>query len=99
MRPASLERRIRELQVRVRDARAELVVLVEQIDVLSEQAEELRVRRLVAETPLAEREYVDAARHLELAERAASDLRDEIDRCVAERDRCLRQLPVAAPRP
>jgi len=96
MRRAALERRIRELQRRVRTAREELAVLDEQIEALAEDAEEARVRWLVAETPLAEKESAEAHRHLELARRAASTLRGEIDQCVTDRDRYLGELTVPA---
>ena len=98
MRQAALERRIRELQRRVRTAREELAVLTEQIEVLAEDAEGARVRGLVAETALAEKESADARRHHELAERAASKLRTDIDKCVAERDRFLAELTIPAPK-
>ena len=96
MRQAALERRIRDLQRRVRLAREELAVLDEQIEALAEEAEDARVRWLVAETPLAEKESSDAHRHLELAQRAAAALRAEIDQCVADRDRYLAELTVPA---
>jgi len=96
MRQSALERRIRELQRRVRTAREELAVLDEQIEVLAEEAEDARVRWLVAETPLAEKESAGAHRHLELAQRAAASLRAEIDQCVADRDRYLGELTVPA---
>jgi predicted nucleic acid-binding Zn-ribbon protein len=96
VRLGALERRIRELQRRVRTAREELAILVEQIDSLTEDAEDARVRWLVAETPLSEKESSDAHRHLELARRAAATLRAEIDLCVADRDRYLHELPVPA---
>jgi predicted nucleic acid-binding Zn-ribbon protein len=96
VRKAALERRIRELQRRVRTAREELAVLEEQVEALAEDAEEARVRWLVAETPLAEKESAEAHRHLELAERAATSLRAEIDQCVADRDRYLVELTVPA---
>jgi predicted nucleic acid-binding Zn-ribbon protein len=96
VRQAALERRIRGLQLRVRTAREELAILVEQIDSLAEDAEDARVRWLVAETPLAEKESADAHRHLELAKRAAATLQAEIDQCVADRDRFLNELPVSA---
>jgi chromosome segregation ATPase len=98
VRKGSIERRIRELQRRIRSARAELDVLAEQIDALAEDAEEARVRSLVAETPLSEKESADAHRHLELAQRAAASLRAEISQCAADRDRLLAELPVSAPR-
>jgi chromosome segregation ATPase len=96
VRQATLERRIKELQLRVRTAREELAILVEQIESLAEDAEEARVRWLVAETPSAEKESRDAHRHLDLAQRAAAALRVEIDQCVADRDRYLHELPVSA---
>jgi predicted nucleic acid-binding Zn-ribbon protein len=96
MRRAALERKIRELQRRVRTAREELAVLDEQIEAFGEDAEEARVRWLVAETPLAEKESAEAHRHLELAQRAAASLRAEIDQCVADRDRFLGELTVPA---
>ena len=96
MRQAALERRIRELQRRVRTAREELAVLTEQIEALAEDAEEARVRGLVAETPLAEKESADAHRHLERARRAATMLRKKIDQCVADRDRLLGELTIPA---
>jgi len=96
MRQSAMERKIRELQQRVRIAREELAVLDEQIEVLAEDAEEARVRALVAESPLAERESADAHRHLELAQRAASSLRTEIAHCVEDRDRLLRELPAGS---
>jgi hypothetical protein len=98
VRQGAIERRIRELQRRIRTAREELVVLVEQIEALAEDAEEARVRWLVAETPLSERESAKAHRHLELAHRAAAALRVEIDQCAAERDRLLAELPIATAR-
>ena len=96
MRQSALERRIRDLQLRVRSAREDLAILVEQIESLAEDAEHARVRWLVADTPVAEKESADARRHLELAERAAATLRAEIDQCVADRDRYLHELPVPA---
>lgn len=96
MRQAAMERRIRDLQLRIKAAREEVAVLDEQIEVLAEDAEDTRVRWLVSDSPLAERESIDAHRHLELAKRAASALRAEIDRCVADRDRLLRELPAGS---
>jgi predicted nucleic acid-binding Zn-ribbon protein len=96
MRQAALERKIRELQRRVRTAREELAVLEEQIETLGEGADEARMRWLVAETPLSEKESAEAHRHLELAQRAAASLRTEIDQCVEDRDRYLGELTVPA---
>lgn len=96
MRQAAMERRIRELQRRIKAARAELAILDEQLEVLTEDAEDARVRWLVAETPLSERESADAQRTLSLATRAATTFQAEIDRCIAERDRLLFELPAVS---
>ena len=48
-----VERRIRDLHERLVRARQELAVLNEQYAVVSEAAEEARLRSLVSETPLA----------------------------------------------
>lgn len=93
-----MERKIRELQRRVRTAREELAVLEEQIVVLAEDAEDARVRSLVAEHTQADRESIDAQRHLDLARRAADSLRVELERCTADRDRLLAQLSIPVQR-
>lgn len=98
MRAGSIERRILELQRRIREGRDQLAVLHEQIEAFADDAEEARVRWLAAETPLAERASAEAQRHLELARRQASTIQADIDRCVADRDRYLQELPLAAPR-
>ena len=96
MRQATLERKIRDLHQRVRYARNELTVLDEQLEVLEEEAEDARVRSLVSETPLAAKEAADARRQFEVAQRAASALRSEIEQCTLDRDRLLRELPAGS---
>ena len=58
-----IERRLRDASSRLKRAREELAVVDEQLAVLSEAAEEARLRALVSETPLANREYQEAQRH------------------------------------
>lgn len=59
------ERRLFEASARLEKARAELAVGEEQWATLSESADEARIRSLVSETPLAEREWEQARRHAE----------------------------------
>jgi len=85
-----LERRISEAHTRLVRARGELAVLDEQLAVVSEEAEDLRLRSLVSETPLAAHEYNEARRHADamagaraaLAERVA-DLQHRQDELLA----------------
>ena len=52
-----VERRIRDVHERLVKARQELAVLNEQYEVVSDAAEDARLRSLVSETPLAAHEY------------------------------------------
>ena len=62
--PRSLiERRLTDVSARLKHAREELAVLDEQLAVLVEHADEARLRALVSETPLANKEYHEAQRH------------------------------------
>ena len=90
-----LERKLSEVSDRMRALRDELRVADEQLSFLAETADDLRLRALVSETPLAERDHADAQKHVdamakhratvaaELAEleRAQDDL---LDRLIAQ---------------
>ena len=90
-----LERKLSEVTGRMQALRDELRVAEEQLQALAEEADEARIRALVSETPLAEREHAEAQKHVdamtrhrasvaaELAalERAQDDL---LDRLIAE---------------
>ena len=58
-----IERRLREVTGRLRKARAELVLLDEQLAFFADAAEEARIRSLVSEPPLADREHSEAQKH------------------------------------
>ena len=70
MSQAGVERRLRQVTARLRQARGELVVIDEQLVALRDEADEARVRALVGESPLAEREHREAQRHVEAMERS-----------------------------
>jgi hypothetical protein len=78
-----LERRIRDVHARLVRAREELAVLDEQLAVVSEEAEEARVRSLVSETPLAAREYGEVRRHAD----AMTGARTALQATVSDLDR------------
>ena len=96
MRQTTVRRKVQDLQARVIDLRAELVVLAEQIEFMDAEVEELRVRAVVSETPLAVKEHAEAARHAELAHRARAEALEQLGRVEAERDKLLGDIAVEA---
>jgi hypothetical protein len=83
MRRSHALRALKDVSRRLDKARAELAVLDEQLEVLAQAEDDARIRALVAETPLADFEHLDAARHAEAARRA----RHALARTVAELER------------
>jgi hypothetical protein len=65
-----IERRLTAVTERLKSARTELAVVEEQLAALTEAADEMRVRALVSETPLAEHEHDDAQRHADAMARS-----------------------------
>ncbi len=58
-----IERRLREVTGRLQRARADLAAVEEQLEFFAHAAEEARIRALVSETPLADREHAEAQKH------------------------------------
>jgi len=90
-----LERRISEVSERLKRLRAELSVVDEQLAFFADAADEARLRALVSETPLADREHHDAQKHADAMAQSRADVvlaiqalersQDELlDRLVAE---------------
>lgn len=73
-----VERRLAEVHASLERARAELAVAEEQLASLAEGAEEARIRALVAETPLAEREWQEASRHAAAMDRGRQLARQRV---------------------
>jgi len=92
---ALLERRLTENADRLREARDELAVVAEQLAHLAGEAEEARLRSLVSETPLAEHEHREAARHADAMARHRAVVLDEIDRLERVQDELLDRLIAA----
>lgn len=84
-----LERRIRDVHARLVRAREELAVLDEQLAVVAEEAEEARLRSLVAETPLAAHDYAEVRRHVDAMTRARDALRASVDELARRQDELL----------
>jgi len=87
-----LERRLTEVATQLRGLRRELAVSDEQLAHLAEQADDARLRSLVSETPLAEREHREAARHAEAMDRHRAEVLASIGDLERQQDDLLDRL-------
>ncbi|MFN2555278.1 MAG: hypothetical protein ABR592_00125 [Nitriliruptorales bacterium] len=77
---------------RLRRARANERVLAEQVAYLREAADEAETRKLVAQTPLADRAWRAAHADLERHGRLLEEARERVEELGRERDRLLDRL-------
>jgi hypothetical protein len=87
-----IERRLTAVTERLKRARAELAVIDEQLAALAEAADETRVRALVSETPLAEREHDEAQRHADAMARSRAGVLAAISELERAQDELLDRL-------
>ncbi len=87
-----LQRRLRAASDRLRRVRAELAVTEEQLQFLEDEAEQARLRALVAETPLSEAEAHEARRHADALGAHRDRLRVQEAQLVAEQDALLDRM-------
>jgi hypothetical protein len=87
-----IERRLTAVTDRLRRARAELAVIDEQLAALAEAADETRVRALVSETPIADREHDEAQRHADAMARSRAALLASISELQRNQDELLDRL-------
>lgn len=89
-----IERRLSEIGERLRRLRADVAVTEEQISHLADEADEARVRHLVSETPLSERERRDADGQVHAMSRHREDLLAEVLRLEITQDELLDRMTV-----
>ena len=87
-----VERRIRDLHDRLVKARQELAVLDEQYSVVSDAAEDSRLRSLVSETTLAAHEYGEVKRHADAMAKARDALVATVGDLEHRRDELLQHV-------
>ena len=87
-----LERRLRDVSSQLKGLRRELALTDEQLAQLSDEADDARLRSLVSETPIAEREHREAARHAEAMGRHRTDVVASIERLEQQQDDLLDRL-------
>jgi demethoxyubiquinone hydroxylase (CLK1/Coq7/Cat5 family) len=87
-----VERRLTSVGHRLRDLRDELAVIDEQLQQLAEEADDARIRSLVSETPLADREHHDAQRHADAMAARRAEVLANIAALEARQDALLDEL-------
>ena len=88
----NLERRLLSLSGEISSLKAEVAILDEQLAFQQDVMEDTRVRALVAETPLADREFRVAADDLRRIQRVSEDARTRMAALMEEQDRLLGEL-------
>ena len=87
-----IERKLRETGDELKRAREELRISTEQLEHLAGAADEARIRAMVSETPLSERDFQDASRHADAMRRHNDELRDRITVLEARQDELLDEM-------
>lgn len=87
-----IERKLRENGDELKRAREQLEIALEQMQHLQGDAEEARLRAMVSETPLAEQEHIEAARHAEKMHRHHTELRERILHLETRQDELLDEM-------
>jgi hypothetical protein len=89
MSKSSVERRLSQVSERLRQLRGELEVSAEQLMHLADAADDARLRALVSETPLADRDHRHAERHADAMRRHRAKVQAEIATLEREQDELL----------
>lgn len=92
MRRSLIERRLTEVSTRLKALREDLRVADEQHVQLLGEADDARLRALVSETPLADREHREAQRHSSRMQAHIDAVRDEIGKLEVTQDELLDEM-------
>ena len=86
------ERRLSQVATRLKSLRGELAVIDEQLLQFTDDADELSLRALMSETPMAAHESNEARKHLAAMRKHRAHIVAEINELEQSRDRLLDQL-------
>ena len=89
---ASIERQLTEVSTQLKQLRAELSVADEQLAQLADEADDARLRALVSETPIADREHREAEKHAAAMRRHRDEVSETISRLETTQDDLLDRL-------
>jgi cell division septum initiation protein DivIVA len=87
-----VERKLSEAAERLRQLRAELGVVDEQLAFLADAADDARLRAMVSETPMADKEHREAQKHADAMLRHRSQLVTQIGELEKAQDELLERL-------
>jgi hypothetical protein len=87
-----VERKLSEAAERLRQLRAELAVVDEQLAFLADAADDARLRAMVSETPMADKEHREAQKHADAMTRHRSQLVSQIAELEKAQDELLERL-------
>ena len=87
-----VERKLSEAAARLRQLRSELAVVDEQLASLNDAADDARLRAMVSETPMADREHREAQKHADAMARHRAQLVTEIGELERSQDELLERL-------
>jgi hypothetical protein len=87
-----VEKQLSASAERLRRLRNELAVIDEQLVSLADTVDESRLRAIVSETPLADREHTEARRHADAMAGQRARVVDSIGRLERSRDELLDRL-------
>jgi len=92
MNRSRIERRLRVISAQIKNLRVDLRETDEQSRQLSDEADDARIRALVSETPLAEREHRQADRHSERLRRHRERTLARVQELESEQNELLDRL-------
>ena len=89
---SGVERRLTQVSDQLKALRADIAVADEQLAHFADEAEDARIRALVSETPLAEKENREAQRHADAMASHRAGLVAEVERLERTQDELLDKL-------
>ncbi|MDQ2825856.1 MAG: hypothetical protein M3Y04_02630 [Actinomycetota bacterium] len=92
-----VERKLSESAERLKTLRAELAVVDEQLASLADTADDARLRAMVSETPMADREHRDAQKHADAMARHRAQLVGQMRELERSQDELLDRLVAEPP--
>lgn len=87
-----VERRLSEVAERLKAVRRDLAVADEQLAHFDGEADDARLRALVSETPLGEKDFREAQKHADAMRSHRADLQAELAQLEATQDELLDRL-------
>ncbi len=92
-----VERKLSESAERLKALRSELRVVDEQLAFLADAAEDARLRAMVSETPMADREHREAQKHANAMARHRTELVAQVQELERSQDELLDRLVAEQP--